>query len=128
MARPVFVVDDEPYIRSAVLAILSEAGYPVEAFASAEDLYLRIVESTENPALIIVDEMLPDESGDQIVRSLRERPQYRDIPFIFLTAVSTESAERLTDLAPVIRKPFDFGELMDRVEAVIGPARVQATA
>ena len=64
MSGPIYLVDDEPYIRSAVLAVLGEAGYEAEAFESAEDLYVRIVESDTTPSLIIVDEMLPDESGD----------------------------------------------------------------
>ena len=128
MTGPIYLVDDEPYIRSAVLAVLGEAGYEVEAFPAATELYTRIVETDTLPSLIIVDEMLPDEAGDVIVRSLRERPQYRDIPFLFLTAVSSDAAERLTDLAPVIRKPFDFGELVDRVAEVVGPAPAQTTA
>ena len=121
MPAPIYVVDDEPLIRAAVVAILEEAGYRAEAFGSAEELYVRIVDGPDNPSLIVVDEMLPDESGDTIVRSLRERPQYRDIPFIFLTAVDTTAAERLVDLAPVIRKPFDFGELVAHIERLIGP-------
>ena len=121
MPGPIYVVDDEALIRAAVVAILEEAGYRAEAFENAEQLYTRIVDGPDNPSLILVDEMLPDESGDTIVRSLRERPQYRDIPFIFLTAVDRDSAERLTDMAPVIRKPFDFGELVRRIEEQIGP-------
>jgi DNA-binding response OmpR family regulator len=121
MSAPIYVVDDEPYIRAAVVAVLREAGYEADGFASAEELYTRIVEGGENPALVIVDEMLPDESGDTIVKSLRARPAYRDIPFVFLTAVNTEAAERLTDLAPVIRKPFDFGTLVERIREIAGP-------
>ena len=126
MTGPIYVVDDEPYIRAAVLAILTEAGYAAQAFESADELYKRVYEWPANPALIIVDEMLPSgDSGDQIVRTLRQRAAYQDIPFIFLTAVSTDAAERLTDLAPVIRKPFDFGELVTQVESLIGPAEPQ---
>ena len=123
MTGPIYVVDDEPYIRAAVLAILTEAGYAAHAFASAEELYSRVYEWPEKPALIIVDEMLPSgDSGDQIVRNLRQRPAYQDIPFIFLTAVSSDAADRLNDLAPVVRKPFDFGDLVTRVTELIGPA------
>ncbi|MFN2484994.1 MAG: response regulator transcription factor [Candidatus Limnocylindria bacterium] len=127
MSAPIYVVDDEPYIRAAVMAILSEAGYPAQAFESGEELYQRVYEWPENPALIIVDEMLPNgQSGDQIVRTLRQKPEYRDIPFIFLTAVGSDAAERLGDLAPVIRKPFDFGDLVTRVEELIGPPESDA--
>jgi DNA-binding response OmpR family regulator len=60
--------------------------------------------------------MLPDEDGSTIVRSLRERPQYRDIPVLFLTAITDEEADRLSDLAPVVRKPFDFREFVGVVQ------------
>ena len=126
MTAPIYVVDDEPYIRTAVLAVLTESGYEVEAFGSAQELYDRMVAGSPNPSLVIVDEMLPDESGDSIVRSLRQRAEYRETPFLFLTAVSTDAAERLTDLAPVIRKPFDFGDLVERVESMIGPSTASA--
>jgi DNA-binding response OmpR family regulator len=64
----------------------------------------------------VLDQMLPDEDGTTIVRSLRERPQYRDIAVLFLTAISDDEADRLSDLAPVIRKPFDFREFVAAVQ------------
>lgn len=129
MAARIWIVDDEPLIRAAVVAVLGEVGYEATPLGSAEELYVRLVEGQAPPDLLILDQMLPDESGDQIVRSLRERPQYRDISVLFLTAVSEEDAGRLADLAPVITKPFDFrdlveavGRLTSRPEADEGPA------
>lgn len=127
MPGPIYVVDDEALIRAAVIAILEEAGYHAESFADAEELYVRMVDGPENPSMVIVDEMLPDESGDTIVRSLRERPQYRDIPYMFLTAVDTDAADRLSSIAPVIRKPFDFGDLVSKVEEQIGKPDAPST-
>lgn len=114
MAR-VWIVDDEPLIRAAVVAVLAEVGHEATPFESAEQLYVRLVDGVTPPDLLILDQMLPDESGDQIVRSLRERPQYRDIKVLFLTAVSEDDAGRLTDLAPVLMKPFDFRDLVEMV-------------
>lgn len=114
MAVRVWIVDDEPLIRAATVAVLSEVGYEAVPFGSAEELYVRLVDG-EVPDLLVLDQMLPDESGDQIVRSLRERPQYRDIPVLFLTAVSEEDAGRLAEMAPVISKPFDFRDLVEAV-------------
>jgi DNA-binding response OmpR family regulator len=122
VASRVYVVDDERYIRAAILAVLTEAGHEPHGFASAEEFYTRLVGDARLPDLVILDQMLPDEDGAQIVRSLRERPQYRDIPVLFLTAVSDEDASRLRDLAPVVRKPFDFRDLMAAVEAALGGA------
>ena len=117
----VWVVDDEPLIRTAIVAVLEEQGYQSHGFGSAEELYTALVDGGE-PDLIVLDQMLPDENGSVIVRSLRERDEYRDIPVLFLTAVSDDEAERLTDLAPVLGKPFDFRDLMRMVAELATPA------
>ena len=116
MAQSIWVVDDEPLIRAAVVAVLGELGYDVRGFATAEELYTTLVEAQTPPDLLVLDQMLPDEDGSTIVRSLRERPQYRDIAVLFLTAISDEEADRLSDLAPVVRKPFDFREFVAAVQ------------
>lgn len=121
MAR-VWIVDDEPLIRAAVVAVLAEVGHEATPLESAEELYVRLVDGEMPPDLLILDQMLPDESGDQIVRSLRERPQYRDIKVLFLTAVSEDDAGRLADIAPVIIKPFDFRDLVEMVAQLTSEA------
>jgi DNA-binding response OmpR family regulator len=121
MNRSVWVVDDEPLIRAAVIAVLSELGYETRGFANAEELYIELVNGQERPQLLVLDHMLPDEDGATIVRSLREREEYRDIPILFLTAVTEDQADRLEDLAPVVRKPFDFRDFVAAVEERIPP-------
>jgi DNA-binding response OmpR family regulator len=116
MAQAIWIVDDEPLIRAAVVAVLAELGYDARGFASAEELYTELVAGGQMPDLLVLDQMLPDEDGTTILRSLRERPQYRDIPVLFLTAISDDDADRLSDLAPVIRKPFDFREFVSAVQ------------
>jgi DNA-binding response OmpR family regulator len=120
MAQRVWVVDDEPLIRTAVLAVLNEIEYETRGFGNAEELYTALVEDGITPDLLILDQRLPDEFGSTIVHSLRERPQYRDIPVLFLTAISDDEADRLTDIAPVIRKPFDFADLVAAVQSQLG--------
>jgi DNA-binding response OmpR family regulator len=116
VAPTIWVVDDEPLIRAAIVAVLDEAGYQPRGFGRAEQLYTALIDG-EPPDLLILDHMLPDESGSLIVRALRERAEYRDIPILFLTAVGRDEADRLTDLAPVLRKPFDFRDFVAMVEA-----------
>jgi DNA-binding response OmpR family regulator len=122
MAR-IWVVDDEPLIRHAILSVLEEVGHQCQGFGDAEQLYRHLVEpQSDLPDLLVLDQMLPDEDGAQIVHSLRERAEYRDIPILLLTAVSEAEAERLRDLAPVIRKPFDFRDLVAAIDALLAPA------
>ena len=123
VAKTIWVVDDEPLIRTAMLAVLSELGYEAQGFANAEELYVALVEGGTTPDLLVLDQRLPDEFGSTIVHSLRERPQYRDIPVLFVTAIDDEEADRLSVIAPVIRKPFDFADFVAAVEEQLAAAR-----
>jgi two-component system alkaline phosphatase synthesis response regulator PhoP len=115
VAHAIWIVDDEPFFRAAVMAVLEEAGYEPRGFEGAEQLYSALIDS-EQPDLLILDHLLPDESGSLIVHALRERTEFRDIPILFLTGVGLDEAARLTDLAPVLRKPFDFRDFIAIVE------------
>jgi two-component system phosphate regulon response regulator PhoB len=126
MAQRIWVVDDEPLIRTAVLAVLAETGYETRGFGDAEALYTALVEEGVVPDLLVLDQRLPDEFGSTIVHSLRERPQYRDIPVLFLTAIDDEEAGRLTDIAPVVRKPFDFVELVETIQGILASSATEA--
>ena len=122
VAKQIWVVDDEPLIRTAVLAVLTELGYETRGFANAEELYVALVEGGATPDLLVLDQRLPDEFGSTILLSLRERPQYRDIPVLFVTAIDDEEADRLSALAPVVRKPFDFADFVAAVETQLATA------
>ena len=119
MGHRVWVVDDEPHIRTAMIAVLTELGHETRGFGNAEELYTTLVEEGVIPDLLILDHRLPDEFGSTILHSLRERPQYQDIPVLFVTAIDDEEAGRLQDLAPVVRKPFDFADFVTEVEALL---------
>ena len=125
MSNQIWVVDDEHHIRTAMLAVLSELGHEVRGFGDAEELYTALVEEGRVPDLLVLDQRLPDEYGSTILHSLRERPQYRDIPVIFVTAIDDEEANRLEALAPVVRKPFDFTDFVAAIDAQL--AQVEST-
>ena len=122
MGHRVWIVDDEQHIRTAMAAVVSDLGHETRGFANAEELYTALVQEGLQPDLLILDQRLPDEFGSTILLSLRERPQYRDIPVIFVTAIDDEEAGRLEALAPVIRKPFDFSDFVEAVEGQLASA------
>ena len=122
MAQTVWVVDDEPLIRTAMVAVLNEIGFDSQGYANAEELYVALVEGGSVPDLLVLDQRLPDEYGSTIVHSLRERPQYRDIPVLFVTAIDDEEADRLSVIAPVVRKPFDFADFVEAVQEQLAAA------
>lgn len=126
MTQRIWLVDDEPHIRTAMLAVLADIGYESRGFANAEELYTALVEEGQIPDLLILDQRLPDEFGSTIAHSLRERPQYRDIPLLFVTAIDDEEAGRLEAIAPVVRKPFDFTEFVDAVQGQLDGSSASA--
>src|SRR6187401_3460086 len=105
-----------------MMAVLGELGYETRGYGNAEDLYVALVEGGGSPDLLVLDQRLPDEFGSTILHSLRERPQYRDIPVLFVTAIDDEEASRLEVLAPVIRKPFDMTDFITAAQAQLAQA------
>jgi DNA-binding response OmpR family regulator len=126
MGQRIWVVDDEPLIRTAMIAVLGELDYEVRGFGDAEGLYTALVEEGIIPDLLVLDQRLPDEFGSTIVHSLRERLQYRDIPVLFVTAIDDDEAGRLEAIAPVVRKPFDFTDFVEAVRNQLGPVETDA--
>ena len=84
----IYVVEDDKNIREIETFALSNVGYQVEDFECAKDFYARL--SEKNPDLVLLDVMLPDEDGLEIVKKLRAKPDTRQIPIIMVTAKTTE--------------------------------------
>ncbi len=114
------IVDDEPDILKLVSVNLKNAGYKTKTFLNANSFFdfLR----NKEPALIILDLMLPDLDGIEVCKSLKSNKQYASIPIIMLTAKADES-DKIVGLElgadDYITKPFSPKELVARVKVVL---------
>lgn len=116
----IYIVEDDESIREIESIALKNSNYIVSAFENAKEFYKKLDELV--PDLILLDVMLPDESGYDIVRKLRKRPATQDIPIIMVTAKTTEM-----DMVKgfdggaddYIKKPFSIMELITRVKALL---------
>lgn len=116
----IYIIEDDDSIREIEEFALINAGHKVLGFACARDFYRRLNDVI--PDLCLVDIMLPDESGNEIVRKLRKNPDTKNIPVIMVTAKTTEMdlVRGLEDGADdYIKKPFSVMELMSRVKALL---------
>lgn len=116
----IYVIEDDENIREIEEFALRNAGHEVIGFANARQFYAKLEERT--PDLILVDIMLPDESGNEIVKKLRRMPEARKIPVIMVTAKTGELdlVRGLEDGADdYIKKPFSVMELISRVKALL---------
>jgi len=122
----VLLVEDEQAIREMVAMALERAGFRVRHAESAEDAEAAI--KLSQPDLILLDWMLPGESGIDYARRLKRDRATRDLPIIMLTARG-EEGDRIRGLDAgaddYVPKPFSPRELVSRVKAVL--RRVQPT-
>jgi len=117
MNERILIIDDEPWVHEVVRAYLERDGFIVYGASDGhEGLDLAM---TKRPDLVVLDLMLPDLSGEEICRQLRERS---DVAILMLTAKSGEE-ERIAGLGlgadDYLTKPFSPRELVARVKAVL---------
>jgi DNA-binding response OmpR family regulator len=116
-ATEILVVEDEVSIASFVSLYLKNAGYEVRTAENGTDA-LAAVQSRE-PALIILDLMLPDLDGIEVCQRIRQRS---DVPILMLTA-RDEDVDKIIGLEvgadDYMTKPFNPRELVARVKSIL---------
>ena len=116
----VLVVEDEPAIVELVTYSLREAGWDIRTADTAAGAWESI--SRGKPDLLLLDWMLPDQSGLRLLSRLRADRDFQDLPVIMLTAKSMEE-DKLAGLNngadDYITKPFSPRELLARSRALL---------
>ena len=116
----IFLLEDDDSIRKLVIYALGSQGYEAQGFDRPSDFW-KAMEGPQ-PALVLLDIMLPEEDGLSILQKLRASAATKRLPVIMLTAKNTEY-DRVVGLdsgADVfISKPFGMMELVARVRAVL---------
>ena len=116
----IYIVEDDDSIREIEEFALMNAGHKVIGFSCARDFFNKLDQVI--PELCILDIMLPDENGNEIVRKLRRNPDTKKLPIIIVTAKTTELdlVKGIEDGADdYIKKPFSVMELISRVKALL---------
>jgi len=116
----IYIVEDDENIREIEMFALRNTGYEVQGFDCASAFYARLKERL--PSLVLLDVMLPDEDGLEIVKKLRYSARTRRIPIILVTAKTTELDKvKGLDIGAddYITKPFGVMELISRVKALM---------
>ncbi len=92
--RPkVLAIDDDPDVGTLLRGLLEPAGYRVTTFERGKDGLAHALRDT--PAILIVDLLMPEMSGFEVIEAMEAEPQTRQVPIIVLTAGDTSEAERL---------------------------------
>ena len=118
--KQILIVEDEKPIRDMIAFGLRRAGYVVREAEDCSEARSRIADS--RPDLLLVDWMLPDQSGLELTRFLKRQKDTEDLPVIMLTA-RAEEQDKIAGLEggadDYVTKPFSPRELLARVQAVL---------
>src|SRR5690349_455860 len=121
MSARILIVDDDPGVVESVSWVLEEHGYEVEAVPGGEALLGRLAHTDQRPPdLLLLDILMPDADGVQLLERVKSDERWRDVPVLMLSSVPPEEATVRTlglGAADFIRKPFRGRELVARVQA-----------
>jgi len=120
--RRVLVVEDDPGVRALMAELLADAGYTVlEATRGAGGLQLA---EECSPSLVVVNHVLPDMSGLDMLEQLRRRRLTRDIPVVLVSGRFQQLGAANSAADRVLPLPFDINVLLMHVEQLAGSGRV----
>ncbi len=118
--KTVYCVEDDNNIRELVCYTLTQTGSEAVGFADAESFFAAVAERL--PDLVLLDIMLPDKDGMEILHELRSNARTERLPIIMVTAKSGQ-IDKIKGLDggadDYITKPFDIMELISRVNALL---------
>jgi CheY-like chemotaxis protein len=119
MMKNILVVDDEPDVREFLSSYLEDSGYNVR---TAEDgtQALKLIEG-DIPDLILLDLMMPEETGTGLYRKLHDKKAYKEIPVIVISGAAGRDVA-VSRSVPVFDKPIDKEALLSKIQETVGAA------
>ena len=127
MSGHIILVDDEPSLRESVQAYLEDSGFVVQVASNARDAWQLLEQTT--PDLVISDIMMPQVSGYDFLKQMREDVRFLNLPVVLLTAkgMTKDRIEGYTaGCDAYLAKPFDPDELVAIAENLIARRAMQS--
>ncbi len=116
----VYMLEDDANIRNFVLYALNNSGLEAKGFERPSEFWEALKE--EEPSVLLLDIMLPDEDGLSVLSKLRANPEHASLPVIMLTAKGTEYDKVIgldSGADDYVAKPFGTMELISRIKALL---------
>lgn len=119
MGKTVLVVDDDPVVRILVSEYLTAQGYSVEALESGGACLDRLAKSL--PDIVVLDLMMPEMSGIEVLQRIRSNPSTNTLPIIMLSAdqdSSTVASAHHVSADSYVQKPFGMRDILGALENI----------
>ena len=122
----IYSVEDDINIQNVIQIALNNSNFDIKTFSNAQDLFVALNKQT--PDLFLLDIMLPDVNGIEILKKIRENPKHALIPVMIISAKISE-IDRVIGLDSgaddYMIKPFGVLELVSRVKALLRRTKSQ---
>ncbi len=110
----ILVVDDDPLLRGSIAMVLEDEGYTVELASDGRKALESV--AANRPDVILLDVMMPNMSGTQVLKELQDDSRTADIPVLIMTAINGMAGGRiLNGPNEVVEKPFDVHDLLNKI-------------
>lgn len=119
MSNSILVVEDNNDISLLLKLTLESVGYQVKTVDNGKDA-INQVEKFQ-PQLMMVDIMMPNMSGLQVSRTIKEKLDHKSLPILLVSAVDRIKDEQLSNSKAdgIVYKPFDLNDLISKVVKLI---------
>ncbi len=121
MSKKILVVEDDPALLKLQSIVLFNGGYEVEATMSGNTAVQLV--SEKNPDLVLLDVRLPGLNGFEVCKQIRENPDTKDIPIVFLSAKKSDKEIRYGKEIggnAYITKPYNSKNVMNTIHKLLG--------
>ncbi|MEJ0001934.1 MAG: response regulator [bacterium] len=123
MAKTILIIEDDNFLQGLEAKKLKKEGYDILAAANSKEAF-DIINGPTKIDLILLDLLLPDVDGFEILGKVRENPAYKDLPVIIFSNLSEEKdiqrAQKLGISEFMVKSNFTLDELAEKVRALIG--------
>ena len=116
----IYLVEDDESIRNMMMYTLEASGFEVKGFENGKSYFQAML--MNHPDLVMLDIMLPDMDGIEILKKMKKDPEMKDIPVIMVTAKGAEYDKVMgldAGADDYVTKPFGMMELVSRIRAVL---------
>lgn len=129
MKKKIMIVDDETDIQEYLMAALEDSGYSTCTVNDINDILGSVYQ--EKPDLIILDIMMPDRSGISIYREIQQTPEFKTIPIILMSGLSSKNefiaklfhdkkkSDKITVPAVFMEKPIQLEKLEKQISNLL---------
>ena len=116
--KKILIVDDDPVVTRLVKELLKIQGFAVETATDGIDAMIMV--KKEKPDLIVLDIMMPELNGYDVLRTLKFTDEYKEIPVLLLTSREQELDKRIGEMMGIdyLQKPVNREAFVEKIQKI----------